>query len=411
MCPVIVRQWFFLSNDDSSRLPGRDGTGHMTMKILHVITGLDVGGAETMLYRLATGMNPSRFRSRVVSLIEPGPMGDKLAKSGISVDTLGMRRGVPSPGGLWKLVRILRSWQPDLVQTWLYHADLAGLLAARLAFPLDGGPRVAWNLRCSYMALEEYRRMTGITLKVCGALSGWPDLVLTNSHEAKRFHAGLGYAPKRFEVIPNGFETDRFRPDTVARLAVREELSIEPDSLVVGHVARFDAMKDHRTMIRAAAEVSRRCNATFVLVGRGVDYDNLDLADWMSGEGLDANRVRLLGERQDVPRLMAAMDMHVSSSLGESFPNVVGETMACGVPNVVTDVGDSSLLVGETGMVVPPGDSSALASAMGGLADSGSETLRVRGAEARRRVVERFSLSAVIDRYSELYTELFNETL
>ncbi len=372
------------------------------MKILHIITGLDVGGAETMLYRLATNMDSTRFTSRVVSLIEPGAMGDKLTAAGVPVDSLGMQRGVPSPTGLVKLIRIIRDWRPDMIQTWLYHADLAGLIAAKLAFPFKNRPKVAWNIRCSYMALEEYRRMTGVTLKACAALSGFPDAVVTNSHEAKRFHTELGYAPKRFNVIPNGFDTEQFKPDAVARIEVREELSIENNTPIVGHVARFDAMKDHQTFIKAAALAARESNAIFVLVGRDVDYDNLDLATWMREAGLPPERVRLLGEREDAPRLMAAMDVHVSSSLGESFPNVVGETMACGVPNVVTDVGDSARLVGETGMVVQPGDFAALGKKITTLLTNNAD----QGATAREKIIMQFSLSAVTDRYEKLYHAL-----
>ncbi len=358
-----------------------------------------------MLYRLATRMDLVDFQPRVVSLIAPGPMGQKLTDAGIRVDSLNMQRGVPSPAGLMKLVKLMRSWRPDVVQTWLYHADLAGLMAARLAFPFGGGPKVAWNIRCSYMALDEYRRMTGVTLKACASLSRFPDAVLTNSHEAKRFHGELGYRPKRFEVIPNGFDLDRYLPDSEARFSVREELSIDRTGLIIGHVARFDAMKDHRTFIEAAAKVAQTSDAVFVLVGRGVDYDNLDLAGWMAEAGLPPERVRLLGERSDVPRLMAAMDIHVSSSLGESFPNVVGETMACGVPNIVTDVGDSAMLVDSTGLVVAPGDAQGLAEAMTEMIHD-SDKRKKQSSSARERIITHFSLPAIVATYTRLYTDL-----
>jgi len=377
------------------------------MKILHCITGLDVGGAETMLYRLATRMDMVRFQSRVVSLIEPGPMGKRLADAGIRVDSLGMSRGVPSPSGLMKLVRIIRSWRPDVVQTWLYHADLAGLIATRLAFPLGGGPKVAWNIRCSYMALEEYRKLTGVTLKACAALSRFPDAVLTNSEEARRFHVKLGYAPKRFEVIPNGFDTNRFKPDSEARREVRDKLSIPFDAPVVGHVARFDTMKDHRTFVGALTKVAEQVpDSVFVLVGRGVDSGNSQLVSWFDEAGIASSRIRLLGERQDLERLMAAMDVHVSSSIGESFPNVVGESMACGVPNVVTDVGDSALVVGDTGEVVAPQNMLALGDAIVILLQKRLKNMKKTADAARNRVVERFSLPRVVALFADLYQAL-----
>ncbi|QJB56209.1 glycosyltransferase [Pseudodesulfovibrio sp. zrk46] len=379
-------------------------------KILHVITGLDVGGAETMLYRLAKGMNRKRFTSRVVSLIEPGPMGTQLEEAGIPVHTLSMRRGVPSLPALLRLVRIIRNYKPDVVQSWLYHADLAALAATKIAYPM-GGPKIAWNIRCSFMALDEYRRMTGVTLKLCAALSRFPDAILTNSNEARRFHKALGYTSKHFEVIPNGFNVDHFHPDPTARQAVREELSISPDKVVIGHVARFDAMKDHQTLIRAAAKTTQNCNTIFMLAGRGVDYDNLDIATWMREAGLPADRVRLLGERNDVARLMAAMDIHVSSSTGESFPNVVGEAMCCGVPNVVTDVGDSRILVADTGRVVGPGDADKMASALTELATMSNNGRELLGEAARQRIVAEYSLPSIINRYEKLYGDLCNGSL
>ncbi len=360
-----------------------------------------------MLYRLATRMDLVRYQSRVVSLIEPGAMGKKLADAGIRVDSLGMQRGVPSPAALLKLAHFIRTWRPDVVQTWLYHADLLGLLAVKLAFPFGGGPRIAWNIRCSYMALEEYRRLTGVTLKACASLSRFPDVVLANSEDARRFHMQLGYRPKVFEVIPNGFDTDRFTPDSEARRDVRAELGISPDAPVVGHVARLDAMKDHRTCLQAMAHVVRQVpDAVCVLAGRGVVDANPDISAWMIEAALPSDRVRLLGERADMPRLMAAMDVHVSSSIGESFPNVVGEAMACGVPCVVTDVGDSALLVGDTGLVVPPADAEALGEAVCALLRSCRENMRKCGKSARNRVIERFSLSGTVAMFAEIYEKL-----
>lgn len=382
------------------------------MRILHCITGLDIGGAETMLYRLATRMDIVRYQSRVVSLLEPGPMGPRLQDAGIRVDSLGMTRGVPSPAGLMKLVKIIRSWRPDVVQTWLYHADLAGLIATRLAFPLGGGPKVAWNIRCSFMALEEYRKLTGATLKACAALSKFPDAVLTNSEEARRFHTKLGYTPKRFEVIPNGFDLDRFKPDSEARIDIRRELYIPQDAPVVGHAARFDAMKDHKTLAQAVARVSGEMpNAYFILVGRGIDADNQELQTWFAEAGVPLDHLRLLGERSDMERVMAAMDVHVSSSIGESFPNVVGESMACGVPNVVTDVGDSALIVSDTGLVVPPANGDALGKALLQLMDSVLSDRRQTSHTARQRIENNYSLPAIITRMSALYDDLSTSVL
>ncbi|MBU4378610.1 MAG: glycosyltransferase, partial [Proteobacteria bacterium] len=371
------------------------------------ITGLDVGGAETTLHRLVTTMDPVRFLPRVVSLIEPGEVGRGLARDGVRVDSLGMRRGVPSPAGLVRLAGMIRSWRPDLIQTWLYHADLLGLTARALAFPLGNGPRLVWNIRCSYMDLAQYRRTTGLTLRACAALSRLPDAVVTNSGAARDFHLGLGYAPKRFEVIPNGFDPARFRPDAQARRAVRASLGLDDSALVYGLAARLDPMKDHLTFLRGASLVADAVpEAVFVLAGRGADHGNAALAGWLAEAGLAPERVRLLGERADMERLMAAMDVLVSSSVGESFPNVVGEAMACGVPCVVTDVGDSASLVASTGLVVPPADAPALGRAMLDMAGLGPTGRAALGQAARSRVMAGFSLASASQRYEALYSSL-----
>lgn len=390
---------------------GRRTGREIIMKILHVITGLDVGGAETTLHRLATTMDAARFPCRVVSLVAPGEMGRRLERDGVGVDSLHMRRGVPSPVGLARLAGMLRSYRPDLVQTWLYHADLLGLVARALAFPMGGRPRLVWNIRCAFMDLARYRRTTALTLRTCAALSRFPDAVVTNSAAARDFHLGLGYAPRRFEIIPNGFDADRFRPDADARLAVRAELGLGEDDLVIGHAARFDPMKDHRTLLLAAGMAARELpGAVLVLAGHGVDRDNERLAAWLAEAGLDPGRIRLLGERPDMERVMAAMDLHVSSSLGESLPNVVGEAMACGVPSVVTDVGDSAALVGDTGAVVGPGDALALARAMVRMAGLGRIGRGALGLAARERVVAGFSPAGAARRYEALYASLCPES-
>jgi len=398
--------WRFAPDD--ARRNGRRTGRKPIMKILHVITGLDVGGAETTLHRLATTMDPARFACRVVSLVAPGEMGRRLAKEGVGVDSLGMRRGVPSPAGLARLAGMMRSFRPQVVQTWLYHADLLGWASRALAFPVGARPRLVWNIRCAFMDLARYPRTTALTLRACAVLSRFPDAVVTNSAAARDFHLGLGYAPRRFEVIPNGFDAERFRPDAEARLAVRTELGLGADDLVIGHAARFDPMKDHRTLLQAAGMAARELpGAVFVLAGRGVDRDNEDLAAWLAEAGLDSGRVRLLGERHDLERVMAALDLHVSSSVGESLPNVVGEAMACGVPSVVTDVGDSAALVGDTGEVVPPGDVRALARAMVRMAGLGRVGRDALGLSARERVVAGFSPAAAARRYEALYADLW----
>ena len=372
------------------------------MKILHIITDLDVGGAETALYRVASGMDPARFQSRVVSLMEPGPVGSLLTHAGIPVDHLSMRRSRPSLAGLLRLIRIIREWRPDVIQTWLYHADLLGLGAARLA---RSKARLAWNLRCSHMDLDKYSAMTAWTLKACTALSGQPDAIVSNSEDARDHHRTMGYKPNRYVVIPNGFDTDIFRPDPQARAAFRAELNLEDGQPLIGMVARYDPMKDVPTFLRAMELVRQHHNVAVAMIGQGMNAANGELAAAIGRHHL-GSCCRLLGRRENIHTLLPGLDLMVSSSCGESFPNVLGEAMACGVPCVATDVGDSARLVGACGTTVPPGDAPALAQAVSDILTASN--MAALGRCARQRIQDHYTLSMAINGYTQLYEGLQN---
>jgi glycosyltransferase involved in cell wall biosynthesis len=371
--------------------------------VLHVITDLDVGGAEMMLARLARAMDSGRFRQSVVSLIAPGAVGAQLAAEGIEVHSLGLSRGRIDPRGVWRLARLLRQQRPDIVQTWLYHADLLGLVAARLA----GVRRVVWNLRCSDMDLSRYSRLSAALVRLLAWLSPRPDAVLVNSVAGQRAHQALGYRPRRWEIVPNGTDIARFRPDAQARARIRAELGIAPESFVICLPARFDPMKDHATFIAAASRsAAGHGDARFVLVGRGTDAGNAALRPFLQHLA-GAAEIRLLGERADMPALLAAADVvALSSSFGEGFPNVVAEAMACGTPVVSTDVGDAAEIIGDTGLVVRRRDPEAMAAAWQRLRDVGPAARRDMGARARQRISERYALAPIVARYEALYEEL-----
>jgi glycosyltransferase involved in cell wall biosynthesis len=373
------------------------------MRVVHVITGLTTGGAETMLFRLLASRS-GQVQARVVVLSDVGPLAARIEALGVPVCRLGMRRGRPSARALAGLVQALAADRPDLVQTWLYHADLLGGLAARLA----GGLPVAWNLRHSDLDRAGTRRTTRWTMRACARLSHWlPARIVCCSEATRRVHAALGYAAGRMEVIPNGFDLAEWRPRPEARAALRQGLGWPADAFCVGLVARLDPQKDHPTFFEAAARLAaRRPGVRFVLCGDGIVPDHPALAGLLRAAGLDG-RVRLLGARADVADITAGLDVAASASAwGEGFPNVLGEAMASGVPCVATDVGDARLIVGDTGRIVPPRDPEALAAAWMELHDLGEGRRRALGALARRRVSERFALPDVVRRYERLYTEL-----
>jgi glycosyltransferase involved in cell wall biosynthesis len=371
------------------------------LKVVHLITGLRVGGAEMMLYKLLSATDPARFRSVVVSLTDGGPVAERIAGLGVPVHSLGMPPGAPTLAGARALLRLLARERPHVLQTWMYHADLLGLLAGRAL----GVPRIAWNLRCSN--LGERSRLTRWTIRAGAWLSRGPNVVVVNSEAGRAFHASLGYRPRRWAVIPNGFDLERFAPNPGARASVRAELGVGPDTPLLGLVCRHDPMKGHDTFLRAAAALAATGpEVHFVLAGRDVTPANPVLATLLAGHPAGST-LHLLGERADVPRLLAALDVATSSSsYGEGFSNVIGEAMACAVPCAVTDVGDAASVVGDTGMVVPPRDPAALAEAWRRLLCLGPDGRRRLGEAARQRVGHCYSLAAVVCQYEELYLSL-----
>ena len=370
------------------------------IRVVHLITGLNTGGAEMMLAKLVAGLDRAEFASHVVTLLGEGPLAERVRAAGVPVDSLGLARGAMDPRALWRLARLLRRVRPQVVQTWLYHADLLGIVAARLA----GTGRVVWNLRCSNMDFSHSGRLTRYTVAACARLSPLPEAVVTNSRVAVDVHRALGYCPRRVEVIPNGFDLERFAPDPAAREAVRAGLGVPALAPRVGRAARVDPQKDHETFLRAASAVAQaRPDAHFALLGDGTGPDGAGLSALLR-EAAPGLRLHRLGRRDDVARVLAGLDVAVlSSAYGEGFPNVVGEAMACAVPCVVTDTGDSAEVVGGTGRVVPPRDAQALAGAVLGLLALPAGERQALGQAARERVGERFSLPAVVRQYAALY--------
>ena len=216
----------------------------------------------------------------------------------------------------------------------------------------------------------------------------------------------MGYAGEKMVVIPNGFDLRSFHPDPEARQSVRGELGLTPSTPLVGLVARFDTEKDHRTFVQAAARLHAVMpEVHFLLCGEDVDPKNPRLTAWLTSTEVQS-QCHLLGPRNDMPRMTAALDIATSSSYGEGFPNVVGEAMACGVPCVVTDTGESAMIVGDTGRVVPPRDPAAMADGWRQVLQSDCSVREALGIAARRRVESEFDIAAIARHYRELYDDI-----
>jgi len=374
-----------------------------TISIAHVINGLATGGAEMMLYKLLNRTDRTRYASSVVCLQPGGELRGKIEALGVPVADIGMTTKRPSWSSLRRLRTIMRERRPGIVQGWMYHGNLAALLAATFA---PGRTALAWNIRQSLYSLSDEKRTTAAVIKLGSYLSRFPAGIIYNSNNGASQHEVIGYRPNTRVVIPNGFDTDLFVPSDQARSSVRVELGLPGDAKLIGLIGRYHAVKDHRCFLEAASLLKGRVsNVHFILAGRGVDDQNRELRDDLGKMNI-AECVRMLGERRDIPRLTAALDIATSSSRNEGFANVIGEAMSCGVPCVVTDVGDSARIVGDTGSAVPPHDPRALADAWTGLISMDEEKRRALGQKARQRICEHYSLDTVVRQYEALYERL-----
>ncbi len=356
-----------------------------------------------MLQKLIRALKPQHYNASVISLTSLSTIGAELQREGVPVLALGGRGGVLLPHQFWALLRAYRDDRPDIVHSWMYHANVVaqGLVRVRLG---GARPCLVTSVRGAIHAPRAQKRALRLVRRVDASLSRTADWIVFNSLRSAEQHAALGYDRKKIRVIPNLFDTDLFRPLPSERARIRRQLRY-PDGLLVGLIARFDRLKGHRTFLEAATLVAeRRPNCKFLLVGRGCDAQNEELLRWIRELNL-TDRVFALGERRDVEAIDNALDIAVCASISESFPNAIGEAMACGVPCVVTDVGDCPYLVGDPRYVVPAGNPRALAEGILRLADLPDDGRTALGASARARVLHEFSADRIARQFVELYDE------
>lgn len=374
------------------------------MIVLHIITAINVGGAETMLCKYLENNSAEGTKHVVLSLMKPGAKAARIKALGIPVYTLGMKHWLPGPVEALRLVRLVNIIRPDLLHGWMYHGNLAASFAqAALASNLP----LVWNVRHSLADPKRENWRTRVLLKISAAISGRPSAIVYNSAVAAVQHQNVGYSPDNGLVLPNGFDFDLFRPNGEARKRLNLEFGIDPDVVLVGKIARLHPMKDHSMLVEAVA-LARAHGHDFhlLMIGEGLATPPQDIQDQIA-RLLPSNRVTLSGERSDVADLLPGLDiLAVSSAWGEGFPNVIGEALACQVPIVATDVGDSASIVADSGVVVPPGDAEAFAVALAEIASLGPEGRRSLGSAGRNRGKENYGLKEISKRYDDLHHDL-----
>lgn len=370
------------------------------LRVLHIITGLNDGGAEGVLFRLVS--HHQAIPSVVVSLVDGGKYKELLSSADIRTHSLGLTKNFLSIFRVGRLVHVIKAEKPDLIQTWLPHANLLGTIAGRLA----GVKRIFWGIRHSEMSGGRENFLTNVIIHFLALFShSIPTAIVSCAEAASRYHIGIGYSAKKFVLIPNGYEGGCASKKDGHSLGLRTELGIEQDQFVVGMVARFHEQKDHYNLLLALSMVKER-GLTFrvLLAGDRVDSDNQSLITNINKLGL-VDEIFLLGRRDDVGQIFRSIDVHVlSSAFGEGFPNVVAESMAVGIRQIVTRVGDSEQIVSSSGWVVPPRRPAELADA---IEEAFHESLTERIGKERlaKNIIRKFyGLDLMVEAYHSLYT-------
>jgi len=369
------------------------------MRVTHVITSLDMGGAEMMLFRLVRGLDQQNIIQHVICLRAAGVISNRLSQTGIQVTCLEMDPVQPSPLKFIQLVKLIRAQKSDILQTWMYHADLLGSLAARFA----GNPPVFWGIHNAGLAITSTKQITRMVVRSLAVLSRWfPRRIVVCSEKALNFHATLGFDNRKLVFIPNGFDLGLFDHIPNARKTIREELDIPENAFLIGLVARYHPDKDPANFIRAAALLAEKYpDVYFLISGGGFTPQNNELSRLIPASL--KTRLKLIGTRADIPRIMNALDVFTLSSASEAFPLTIGEAMACRIPCVATNVGDTGKIIGETGLVVPREDSSALVEAWDRIMSLTVQERSHLGDLARERIVANYSIEATVQKYYELY--------
>ena len=374
-------------------------------RILFLIPSLVANGAERQLYELARCMDPDRFEVHLVVYYDPGQEENLWADAArlphVRLHSLHKRRG--ALGYLTALPRLLGLILSTRAQ--VLHGYMDGNLPLLLLGRLLGKP-VVWGIRRTSKDQSRSSPLSNRLLKAGIWCSRFVDLIIFNSEAGRTNHAAMGMRAARMEVVVNGFDVARFRPDPAQGAAQREAWSIPAGAPLIGIVARFNPVKDHPTFIRAAARLAQSWpGARFVCVGEGPGPYLASLRELAASLGI-ADRVLFPAGHLGMTAVYNALSFLVLSSSDEGFPNVLGEAMACGVPCVTTRVGDAQALVGPFGLVVEPGDAPAIAEALTVLLEEPAQARADRAQASRARICATFSVEALARNTERLLSSL-----
>ncbi|MBQ6263404.1 MAG: glycosyltransferase [Clostridia bacterium] len=371
----------------------------MPKRVTHLIIGLGLGGAETMLYQVLLNKSGPDTVHRVISLGQGSYYEDPIKDLGVDLTVLPFKKRPVSV--FFKLKKLLSG--TDTLCCWMYHACFIGEAAFRKERKKGG--RIIWNIRHGNLDKENNSRSTIIANGLCARRSGKVDLIAYNGNEARRVHEEAGYCRETGAVLENGCDTEEYSRVPGADRKIRDELGVPDGKKIVISAAKDLPIKDLPTFITAFGRVHKDMPDTVALMcGSGVTKDNERLTALLRAAGLRVDEdVFLLGMRHDIPTLFSASDLYVLHSAGEAFPNTLLQAMACGCPCVTTDVGDARRILDDEERTVKPGDAEALAKAIESALSEPEEGRRIRVRRNRSAVEERYDIKRVVKNYEMLF--------
>jgi glycosyltransferase involved in cell wall biosynthesis len=357
------------------------------LSVFILIRSLNVGGAERQVCILAQSLQKKGYKVTVGVFYARGVLEQKLRQAGVTIVALEKKGRWDLVGWFCRYLAIIRKANPDVIYSFLTVSNIIAITGR-----LFNNTPVVWGIRASNMNLEGFDWLARLSVGVEKILSRFVQTIIFNGQFSCRHHESLGYHLHNPVVIPNGIDTDTFKPDMNSRILTRTKLGIPQDAIVIGMLARVDPMKDYETYLTAARALSPHYeNLYFIAAGGGTDQ-----AQWPS---LPA-RFLGIGIWEDVPSLLNALDVMVLSSFEEGFPNVVGEAMACAIPTIATQVGDAAYIVGDQGVIIPPNNPEALIQAIKSYLVHPPSKDRMRD-----RIVQNFGVSQMVDLTLQTLTE------
>jgi len=374
------------------------------MKLLFVTTGLNIGGAERAMHAIINNGMDERYTIKVISLRDSGHFGERFASDGIEVCCLNLQNPLNLFLSILKGVNFVRKFQPDIIQGWMYHGNILSLLFGRVT---RAKPKVYWGIRQSLYDIQKEKVLTKMIIRLGAKLSFFADGIIYNSKKSQNQHESIGFSKKNSIYIPNGFDLSIWKPDAEKRKALRKELEIQDNSFVIGYIGRFHPMKNIELLFEVMESVlSENTNLIFLVVGKNTERENLELKSFY--DKLPPQQVVSLGVRVDIPAVVQCIDLLcLTSAWGEGFPNVIGEAMATGIPCVATDIGDSALVIGETGWIIPPNNAEILANCINLALTESNSVHNSRSVAAKKIISDNYDITHIVESYNNVY--LYNQ--